>query len=158
MVASASVAAMEREHRAQIQIEDGVAVGDYERVVAQKIAQAVERAAGAQQDRLGRVPDAKTELRAVAESALNHRREVMKVDRDIGNAGAPEHRERIMDQRMPTELEHRLWRHISQRAKPLTHPGCEYQRSHGINASQSLGKSGRISASIRRACPSTCGM
>ena len=149
---------MEREHRAQIEIENRVAVGHYERIATEEIAQAVERPAGAEQYRLGRIRDAKSELRAVAESVLNHRRKVMKVDRDVGDTGASEHRERIVDQRMAAEFEHRLWRNVGQRPKPLTHPGCEYQCSHGISAADSLGKSGRISESIRRACSITWGM
>ena len=103
-------------------------------VAAKKLAQSVERAAGAEQNRLGRIRDAKSELRSVAESALNYGRQMMDVDRDLGDAGAPEHRERIVDQRPAAELEHRLWRHVSQRAKPLAHPGREHQRLHGISA------------------------
>src|ERR1700722_9376404 len=149
---------MEREHRAKIEVENRVAVGDYERIAAEKVAQSVERSSRAEQNRLGRLRDAKSELRAVAESVLNYRREVMHIDRDVGDAGAAQHRERIVDQRMAAEFEHRLWRHVGQRTEPLTHPGCEHQCSHGISAAESLGKSGRISASIRCACASACGM
>ena len=150
--------AMGRNHRAEIEIEDGVAVGDHEGIAAKKIAQAVERTAGAEQDRLGRVGDVQAESRAVAESALNNTREMMKVDCDVDDTGAAQHRDRIMDQRMAAELEHRLWRHLGQRTKPLTHSGRKDQSLHGINAALSLGNSGRIAASIRRACASACGM
>src|SRR5208282_4930136 len=70
--------AMEREHRAQVEIEDRVAVGDYECIFvfdsAQELPEAVERAAGAEQNRLGRIRDAQSEPRSVAEAAPNNGR------------------------------------------------------------------------------------
>ena len=49
---------MEREHRAQIEVEDGIAVGDHECLGAEEIAQPVQRTAGAEQYWFGSVGDA----------------------------------------------------------------------------------------------------
>ena len=149
---------MSCDHRGEIEIQNPVAVCDHKCVAAEIIAQTVERTAGAEQHGLGRVGDVQAKLRAVAESILHLAREVMDVNRDLGDAGALEHRERIGDQRASAKREHRLGCFEAERAEALAHSRGKYECSHGIKAAQSCGNCAGISASIRRACARACGM
>ena len=92
----------------QVEIDYRVAVEDREGVAAEKLAQSHQRAAGAQQRRLGRIGYSHAYRVAASERGLNRGGQVIDVDSDVGHAGARQHPERIVNQRTPADFDDRF--------------------------------------------------
>ncbi len=114
-MASAPLALVQGRGGGEIRVDQRVAVDDGERLVAEKRADAGDRASGVEDGILGGIQDTQSVALAVPERRANLLGQVMEVDDHLGDARASEHAQRILDHRATADLEKRLGRRVGER-------------------------------------------
>jgi hypothetical protein len=128
------------QHRAQIEVEDDLAVQDHERLGAEERQRAPDAAAGAEDGRLARVGDRDPELGAGAELVGDELAVVVQVDDQLADAVAGAQRDRVADERDVGDRHERLGPLVAERAQTRAEAGGEDHRARHASGLSSTTK------------------
>jgi hypothetical protein len=128
--------AVAREQVGEVEVEDQLAVGRDERLVAavgiEQRERVLEAAAGAQDLRLVQVLDARAVLPPVAELAPDHLAEVVRVDDEVADPVGDQVGDPVGEDREAAHRQHRLGPLGPEIAEPRRQPGTQQHRAHRV--------------------------